>query len=250
MKTNGEQSSLEEKDEGGGTRFRQLTGPAKVYSDIVLALVPTIGIIGILNLASYFGIALYLQQYIGCIYGLVIAAAFILIPIRKKSALDKLPWYDLVCSIVAIVTGLYVAVYYKTIAVDIGLIQTERVILGIAAVLLTLEASRRTVGLPFAVIVIVFLVYALLSPFMSGIFRTKGVTYDTCATYLYLDPQGILGMPLEIATTLVLVFILFGQTVTQVGVSKLFNDVAFSLMGRFRGGPAKVAVLASSLSLA
>jgi len=247
MKTNSEKSSLEEKDEGGGTRFRQLLGPAKVYSDIVLALIPTIGIIGILNLPSYFRVSLYLQQYIGCIYGLVIAAAFILIPIRKKSALDKLPWYDLVCSIVAIATGMYVAVYYKAIAIDIGLIQTERVILGIAAVLLTLEASRRTVGLPFAVIVIVFLVYALLSPFMPGILQTKGVTYDTCATYLYLDPQGILGMPLEVATTIVLVFILFGQTVTQVGVSKLFNDVAFSLMGRFRGGPAKVSILASSL---
>jgi len=247
MKTVSKRSVSGDTDEGGGARFRQLSGYAGLYGDIVLALIPVVGIVGILNLPSYFRIPLYLQQYIGCIYGLVIGAAFILIPIRKQSALDRLPWYDFVCSIVAIITGLYVAVYYRTIAIDIGLIQTERVILGAAAVLLTLEASRRTVGLPFAVIVIVFLAYALLSPFMPGIFRTKGVSYDMLATYLYLDPQGILGTPLEVATTIVLVFILFGQTITRVGVSRLFNDVAFSLMGRFRGGPAKVAVLASSL---
>ena len=247
MKTDSKKSVSGDTDEGGGARFRQLSGAAGLYSDIVLALIPVVGIIGILSLPSYFRIPLYLQQYIGCIYGLVIGAAFIMIPIRKSFALDRLPWYDLVCSIVAIITGLYVAVFYKTIATDIGMIQTERVILGTAAVFLTLEASRRTVGLPFAVIVIFFLAYALFSPFMPGIFRTKGVTYDTCATYLYLDPQGILGTPLEVATTIVLVFILFGQTITRVGVSKLFNDVAFSLMGRYRGGPAKVAVLASSL---
>ncbi|MBI4632790.1 MAG: TRAP transporter permease [Deltaproteobacteria bacterium] len=247
MKKESKRSVSGDTDEGGGARFRELSGYAGLYADIVLALIPVAGIIGILNLPSYFRISLYLQQYIGFIYGLVIGAAFILIPIRKSSALDRLPWYDLVCSVVAIVAGLYVAINYKTIAIDVGMIQTERVILGTAAVLLTLEASRRTVGMPFAVIVIVFLAYALLSPFMPGILRTKGITYDTCATYLYLDPQGILGVPLEVATTIVLVFVLFGQTITRVGVSRLFNDVAFSLMGRFRGGPAKAAVLASSL---
>jgi TRAP transporter 4TM/12TM fusion protein len=233
--------------EEGGARLRQLQGPPKLYGDIVLTLMPVTGIVGILNLPGYLGMTLHPEQFIAVIYGLVLSATFILFPRKKGSQLDRLPWYDLVFSIISIIAGLYVGINYATIMVDVGIIMVHRVILGICAVLLTIEASRRVVGLPFVIIVIVFIVYALFGSYFPGELNTASISFDNLATYLYLDPQGVLGIPLEVAATIVLIFLLFGQTISSIGVSRLFNDIAFALMGRFRGGPAKVAVVASSL---
>ena len=230
-----------------GPSFRQLKGISKWYGDIMFALIPITGIIGVINLPSYFGISLYLQQYIGFIFGLVIASCFVIKPLKIGSSMNKLPWYDLTFSIISIIAGLYIAINYKAIAVDIGLMMPERVILGILAVLLTLEAARRIVGLPFVGIILFFIIYALSASHFPGGLRTKSIPFDNLATYLYLDPQGILGTALEVATTIVLIFVFFGQTISSVGISRLFNDLAMALMGRFRGGPAKVAVVASSL---
>ncbi|HSB03601.1 MAG TPA: TRAP transporter fused permease subunit [Thermodesulfobacteriota bacterium] len=233
--------------EEGGPRFRQLQGLSKQYGDLVLTLIPVIGIVGVLNVPSHFRIFLHLQQFIALLFGLVLGSAFILLPFKKGASLARLPWYDLFFSLLSIVAGLYIAVHYKTIMVDVGIIQTERVVLGICAVLLTIEASRRVVGLPFIVIILVFIFYALFASHFPGKLYTRAIAYDNLATYLYLDPQGVLGIPLEVAATIVLVFLLFGQTISSVGVSRLFNDLAFALMGKYRGGPAKVAVFASSL---
>lgn len=233
--------------EEGGSRFRELNGPAKIYADTLLILMPIVGIIGILNIPAYFGLTIHLQQFIAFIFGLVLGSSFILIPARKGMRKDFLPWYDFIFSIIMIVAGLYIAINYETIMVDVGITMTHRVILGILAVLLTIESSRRVVGLPFIIIILVFLVYALFASHFPGDFQTKSISVENLATYLYLDPQGLLGIPMEVAATIVLVFLLFGQTISNVGVSRLFNDLAFALMGKYRGGPAKVAVLASSL---
>ena len=230
-----------------GPSYRQLNGISKFYADILFALIPIIGIIGIINLPSHFKISLHLQQYIGFIFGLVIASCIVITPAKRGLSLNKLPWYDLILSFIGLISGLYIAINYKTITVDIGLMMPERVILGIFAVLLTLEASRRVVGLPFVGIILFFIIYALSASYFPGGLRTKSIHFDNLATYLYLDPQGILGTALEVATTIVLIFVFFGQTINSVGISRLFNDLAMALMGRFRGGPAKVAVVASSL---
>jgi TRAP transporter 4TM/12TM fusion protein len=230
-----------------GPLYRQLKGISKLYADVIFAFIPITGIIGVINLPSYFKISLYLQQYIGFIFGLVVASCFVITPAKRGHSIDKLPWYDLICSVISLITGLYIAVNYKAIAVDIGLMMPERVILGTFAVLLTLETSRRVVGLPFVGIILFFIIYALSASHFPGGLRTKSISFQNLATFLYLDPQGILGTALEVATTIVLIFIFFGQTISSVGISKLFNELAMALMGRFRGGPAKVAVVASSL---
>jgi TRAP transporter 4TM/12TM fusion protein len=233
--------------EEGEPRYRSLTGAAKAYADIVLGMIPIVGIVGVINVPSYLGITMHLQQFIALVYGLTLGSAFILLPSRKGKGLHRLPWYDLLFSIISILAGLYIGIYYQQIMVDVGIIMTHRVALGIAAVLLTMEAGRRVVGLPFLIIVSVFIVYALFASYFPGDLATRSISYDNLATYLYLDPQGVLGIPMEVAATIVLVFLIFGQSISVVGVSRLFNDIAFAVMGRFRGGPAKVAVFASSL---
>ena len=173
-----------------GPLHRQLKGISKLYADIIFALIPIVGIIGVINLPSYFGISLYLQQYIGIIFGLVVASCFVITPAKRGLSIDKLPWYDFLFSLISIITGLYIAVNYKTIAVDIGLIMPERVILGTFAVLLTLEASRRVVGLPFVGIILFFILYALSASHFPGGLRTRSISFQNLATFLYLDPQG------------------------------------------------------------
>ncbi len=234
------------KTEEGPTQ-RKLKGISKFYADLIFVLIPVTGMIGAINLPSYLGISLYLQQYIGVIFGLVVASCFVINPGKRGLAIDQLPWYDLVFSMLSIITGLYIALNYKTISVDIGLIMPERVVLGIFAILLTLEASRRVVGLPFVGIILFFILYALTASHFPGGLRTRSISLQNLATFLYLDPQGLLGTALEVATTLVLIFVFFGQTISTVGISKLFNELSIAFMGRFRGGPAKVAVVASSL---
>jgi TRAP transporter 4TM/12TM fusion protein len=230
-----------------GPSYRQLKGISKLYADLLFAFIPVVGIIGIVNVPSYVGISLHLQQYIGLIFGLLVASCIVITPPKRGLSVDRLPWYDFILSVIGLVSGLYIAVNYKAISVDIGLMMPERIILGSFAVLLTLEASRRIVGLPFVGIILFFIFYALTASYFPGGMRTKSISFDNLVTYLYLDPQGILGTALEVATTIVLIFVFFGQTISSVGISRLFNDLAISLMGRFRGGPAKVAVVASSL---
>jgi TRAP-type uncharacterized transport system fused permease subunit len=128
--------------EEGGSRFRELNGPTKIYADTLLILMPIVGITGILNIPAYFGFTIHLQQFIAFIFGLVLSSSFILIPARKGMRKDFLPWYDLIFSIIMIIAGLYIAINYETIMVDVGITMTHRVILGILAVLLTIESSR------------------------------------------------------------------------------------------------------------
>ncbi|MCK9364941.1 MAG: TRAP transporter fused permease subunit [Syntrophales bacterium] len=235
-------------EEKSGNSFRQLTGITKIFADIILTLMPIIGITGVLDLPSYFHITIHSSQYVALIFGLVLASAFLIAPAGKAQVVDnRLPWYDLVFAIISVAAGLYVAINYQAIMVDVGIVMTHRIVLGVCTVLLTIEASRRIVGLPFILIIIFFLFYALFSSYFPGDMATKSISYGNLAVYLYLDPQGIIGLPMEISASLVLVYLLFGQAINSVGVNRLFNDLAFALLGKYRGGPAKVAVLSSAL---
>ncbi len=216
-----------------------------VVSDILLILIPITAIIGLLDLPSYFGISLFLEQYVGLIVGFILAATFILIPVKR--GIEGVPFYDLVLALISIIIGLYVSINYKQISIDIGILKTERIILGTLAVLLLVEASRRHVGIVFVIIAFVVIIYALFASYFPSGLKTKNIPFSNLMTYLYLDSSGILGVPVRIGTTLVLVFILFGTVIKSIGVDRLFNDLALSIMGRYRGGPAKGSVFASGL---
>lgn len=227
--------------------FRTLKGWAGGYTDFVLSMIPISGLFFLLHLGDYIGLPLFTQQYLGLIFGLVTAASFLLVPLRKGTTFDKLPWYDLCFSILAIIVGVYISLNYKVLAVESGLITPTRVLLGFIAVILVLEASRRIVGLPFVIIILPFLFYALFASHFPDALAMKSIPFPSLVTFIYLDTQGIFGVPLHVSATIVLVFILFGQVLTAIGGGKVFIDLAFSLMGKYRGGPAKVAIIASTL---
>jgi len=175
------------------------------------------------------------------------ALVFMLVPIKKGISMDRLPWYDLILSFLGLIPGIYLAVFYRDIVVELGLLIPHRVILGTITIVLILEASRRLLGWPFLTIVLLFIFYALFSYLFPGGLYGRGVSWSRLANFLFLDPQGVLGTAIEIAATVVLAFVFFGQALFKTGGGQIFTDSAMALMGRYRGGPAKVAVMASSL---
>jgi len=230
-----------------GSRFRKPRGIFGFWEDFLLILVPVLGVICILNLPIYFGLTFFIQQYFAIFFGLLMGLVFILVPFRKGCPLERLPWYDLILSTLGLMVGIYLALYYKEIVVELGLLIPHRIILGTIAIILILEASRRVLGWPFLTIVLLFMFYALFSYLFPGGLYGKGVSWSRLATFLYLDPQGILGIAIEVSATIVFAFVFFGQALFRTGGGDFFTDSAMALMGRYRGGPAKVAVLASSL---
>jgi TRAP transporter 4TM/12TM fusion protein len=228
-------------------RFRRPAGIPGCWKDLLLLLVPLIGVISILNLPVYMGLTFFIQQYFAVFFGLLMALVFVLVPFRKGAPMDRLPWYDLIFSVLGLISGIYLALFYKEIVVELGLLVPHRIVLGTITVILILEASRRVLGWPFLTIVLLFIFYALFSYLFPGGLYGKGVSWSRLATFLYLDPQGILGIAIEVSATIVFAFVFFGQALFRTGGGEFFTDSAMVLMGRYRGGPAKVAVLASSL---
>jgi len=224
---------------------RNLTGIWKLLSDTLLVLIPITAIVGVLDLPSYFRISLFLEQYVGLIVGFLLAATFLLVPARKGK--EGIPLYDIIFALISLIIGFYVFINYKQIGIDIGILKTERIILGTLAVFLMVEASRRHVGIVFVILAFAVIAYALFASYFPMGLKTKSIPFPNLMTYLYLDSNGILGVPVMIGCTLVLVFILFGTVINSIGVDRLFNDLALSVMGKYRGGPAKAAIFASGL---
>jgi len=234
-------------DAKGESRFRKPRGLFGYWRDLLLILVPITGIISILNVPLYFRLSFYIQQYLALFFGLIMALVFVLVPFKKGVSMDRLPWYDLGLSLLGLLVGVYLALYHKEIVVELGLLTPLRITLGTFAIVLILEASRRVLGWPFLTIVLLFMFYALFTFLFPGRLYGKGVSWSRLATFLYLDPQGILGVAIEVGATVVFAFVFFGQALFRTGGGEFFTDAATAIMGRFRGGPAKVAVLASSL---
>jgi TRAP transporter 4TM/12TM fusion protein len=143
--------------------------------------------------------------------------------------------------------GLYIFVFYPSIVNSLGDISTERVVLGCITIVLLAEASRRLVGWPLVIIASCFLFYALFAYIFPGDFYGRGWSISRLATYLYLDANGIFGQALQVGASIVVVFVIFGEVLYLVGGAEFLSDFSLALMGRFRGGQAKIAIVSSSL---
>src|SRR5699024_12449122 len=114
-------------------------------------------------------------------------------------------------------------------------------------ILIVLEASRRAVGLPISVIASLFLVYAYFGPSMPGMFAQRGLTIHQLVDSMFFTTEGILGTLLQVSSTYIFLFLLFGAFLVQTGVGNYFNDLAITIAGKSTGGPAKVAMFSSAL---
>src|SRR5688572_294030 len=209
--------------------------------------IPLCGIFFLLNVPQYVGWLVFNEQYMGLFLGLALCATYLLIPASPNHVRHGCPWYDLAGALAGLAIGLYIFVYYPSIVNSLGDISLERVVLGCVTVLLLAEASRRLVGWPLVIIASFFLVYALFAYIFPGDFYGRGWSISRLATYLYLDANGIFGQALQVGASIVVVFVIFGEVLYVVGGAEFLSDFSLSLMGRFRGGQAKIAIVSSSL---
>ncbi len=155
---------------------------------------------------------------------------------------------DALIILVAIVACAYPVIDYLEIARrGTGNPSELVVVLGAITTLLVLEATRRVVGWPLALLAIIFIVYGFLGQYMPGALAHRGAGLERIASSLYISALGIAGTPLQVSATYIAIFVIFAAFLDVTGVGKFFIDWCYGLLGWMRGGPAKVAVAASAL---
>jgi len=197
--------------------------------------------------------------YIRCIHlAFAIMLVYLSYPAFKKrktkgifsflSAKNKIHFVDYGLGIVAAFAALYLALFYLDLSERQGAPIPLDIVVGITLIVLLLEAARRSLG-PFLVIVVsVFILYAFFGPYMPDVIAFKGVSLSRFISQITISTEGIYGIPLDVSAMIVFLFVLFGSMLDKAGGGKFFIDLAFSLLGRYKGGPAKAAVLASGLT--
>ncbi|WP_173917060.1 TRAP transporter permease [Halobacillus sp. Marseille-Q1614] len=179
-------------------------------------------------------------------FGLVLI--FLLYPATKKNrAKGKVAWYDFILIALSFFVGTYWLFNYEQIVRSAGSLTTLDFYVGVLAVLLVLEATRRAVGVPITVIAAAFLAYAYWGRQMPGFLVHRGVDLDNIVQSMFFTTEGILGTPIAVSATFIFLFLLFGAFLVKTGVGQYFNDLAVTLAGKRTGGPAKVAIFSSAL---
>ncbi|MGF1548672.1 MAG: TRAP transporter permease, partial [Thiotrichales bacterium] len=179
--------------------------------------------------------------------GFLLLLAFALFPPRRAGAGVHIPWYDWALGGVGFVLAFYHWVFESDLIVRAGDPTTADLVVGTVVVALVFEAARRVMGPALPVICALFLGYGLFGQWLPGGLAHRGYGYDQIIGALYLGTEGVYGIPVLISATYIFLFILFGAFLEQAGMSKLFTDVAMGLVGRTRGGVAKVSVVSSAL---
>ncbi|MBI2152635.1 MAG: TRAP transporter fused permease subunit [Candidatus Rokubacteria bacterium] len=232
---------------GEPSKFRSLSGPSRAAERVLLSALTLVGALWALEAHQLFAHALFKEQYLGLFLALALGAVFLGVKSHGRSPAHRVPWYDWLLCLGGLAVGGYVVVMYPTIAYRLAVLTPDKVWLGALAILLVLEATRRLVGWVMVALGAAFILYAKFAYLLPGPFSAKGSTWERIAVYLYLDTNGLFGLPLAVTASIVVAFIFFGQALYAVGGDKFLTDLALVAMGRYRGGPAKVAVVASSL---
>ncbi|WP_309084379.1 TRAP transporter fused permease subunit [Chelativorans sp.] len=200
-----------------------------------------------INLPRMVGLALYPQQFLAAVLALSLPLAFLMLPARRGSPREVVPWYDILFAVISFLAVSYVTVRYPQVVNLIFSRPPSAYVPGLAIILLLLEALRRTTGLSLVIIIVVFLLYAMFGNYVPGRLAGRPQDWQMLSGYMAFDVNGIFGTPMAVAATVVVAFILFGNVLGHTGGSRFFTDASLLTMGRFRGGSMKIAVLASGL---
>ncbi|MGE0745201.1 MAG: TRAP transporter permease [Rhodospirillales bacterium] len=192
------------------------------------------------------GILIINEQFNAGVLALSLAVLFLTVRAGKAKA-GPPPWYDVVAAVAGFVAAAYVAYDYQPLADMIAFRPTHGVIVGCILLALVLEGLRRVAGNVLVLILAVFVLYGLLGHRVPGELEGRYVRPDGLFLYLSLDANGVFGSVFGIACTVVVAFLFFGALLSRSGGANFFTDIAIAMMGNFRGGSAKIAIVASSL---
>ncbi|MCI0510155.1 TRAP transporter 4TM/12TM fusion protein [Chromohalobacter marismortui] len=174
--------------------------------------------------------------------------AFMAYPAFKRSPRHRVPLLDWGLALVGAFAASYLYFFYEQLAERPGAPILQDVIIGVIGLLLLLEATRRALGPPLMIVAIVFIVYSLAGPYMPGMLAHRGVSLYSLVNHQWLTSQGVFGIALGVSTSFVFLFVLFGALLDKAGAGNYFIKMAFSMLGHYRGGPAKAAVVASGMT--
>ncbi len=166
-------------------------------------------------------------------------------PRSKKSPRHHISASDIFLAVLGGATALYLFVNYDHVVTSVGDAALYDLIIGGVLIVLVLEATRRSISPILPIITIIFLLYAFLGPYLPGDMGHRGFRVKRIIDHIFMTGEGLWGVPLRVSATFVFLFVLFGAFLDKIGAGEYLINISFALMGRFRGGPAKAAVVAS-----
>ncbi len=220
-------------------------------------VIPTIGVIWSffqLSIASWWILDTVFIRAIHLGFALLIV--YLNYPLFKETRLglkflsvkDRIPWYDFVIAVVACLAAVYIAIDYVGINERYGSPITRDIVVGLILLFVLLEAARRVIGPALSIIALLFCGYAFFGPYMPDLLAFKGVSLNRFMGQITMSTEGIYGVPLDVSATIVFLFVLFGAMLDKAGAGQYFIQLALSILGGFKGGPAKAAVMGSGFT--
>lgn len=167
---------------------------------------------------------------------------------KAISPMNKIAIHDYIFAIAGIVCATYLIWDWEGLSIRAGIPIQRDIVIGLLIIALTLEATRRSIGTPLAIIATVFSLYGFFAENMPDLIAFKSVSLTKYINQIALSTEGIFGIPIGVSANIVFLFVLMGAMLDKAGAGRYFIDLAVSLLGGFRGGPAKAAIIASGLS--
>jgi len=200
-----------------------------------------------IDLPQLLGFAPVNEQYYAFIMALALAVVFLSVRINRSED-GRAPWYDLVLAGASIIVLFYVAAHFIYLK-DVHYAGSTDLAIGIGAILtvLILDGLRRSAGYVMLIVAGIFVIYAPFGHLVPGQLVGSKVELWKFFTNMAFNPNALFGIPLQVGTTIVIMFILFGQVLMKAGGGQFFTDIAMATVGRRRGGAAKISVVASGL---
>ena len=188
--------------------------------------------------------------------GFALSIIFLNYPMLKKNRFglkflstgSRIPVLDYCLSALAAVSALYIVIDHSGMVERVGMPIFRDLVFGLMLIALLLEAARRVLGPAMPTIALFFILYAFFGPYMPDFIAFKGVSVNRFVGQMTMSTEGIYGVPLHVSATIVFLFVLFGAMLDKAGGGKYFIQLAMSLLGGYRGGPAKAAVLGSCMT--
>ena len=177
-----------------------------------------------------------------------LALAFAMYPMfRTPKTMSSIPWYNFPIAIASIIGALYIFINYDALNARSGAWSPLDVAMGVGTIFLLLKAARRSLGMALPIIALIFLAYDYFGQYMPDLIAHKGASINKIVGQMYLTTEGIFGVPLGVSASYVFLFVLFGALLERAGAGKYFIDLAYALLGKYDGGPAKASVAASGM---
>ena len=179
--------------------------------------------------------------------------SFLIFPLSRRRGAHGLPVYDIACALFGWFAAIYLFLGWDGLVARQGVlyvwngIPVEAILGGIGIVLL-LDATRRAIGIPLVIVCSIFLVYSIFGQSMPDIVSHKGLSLNRLIGYQWLTGEAVFGIPISVSVSFVFLFVLFGALLDKAGAGQYFLSLSFALVGRFSGGPAKAAILASGMT--